>query len=66
MKTYRIIYTESLYYDFYVDAESKDEARAKFNRKAENGDLDFSDGEPYDAGVESIEEVKHCYIAQIS
>ena len=57
MKTYKIIYTESLYHEFYVDAESKDEAREKFNHQSENGELDFSDGEVYDAGIESIEEV---------
>lgn len=57
MKTYKIIYTESLYHVFYVDAESIDEAREKFDRMAYNGELDYSDGEVYDSGVSSIEEV---------
>ena len=57
MKTYKVIYTESLYHVFYVDAESIDEAREKFDRMAYNGELDYSDGEVYDSGVSSIEEV---------
>lgn len=57
MKTYKIIYTESLCHAFYVDAESIDEAREKFDKMAYNGELDYSDGEVYDSGVSSIEEV---------
>lgn len=57
MKTYKVIYTESLFHVFYVDAESVDEAREKFDKMAYNGELDYSDGEVYDSGVESIEEV---------
>lgn len=58
MKTYKVIYTESLYHVFYVDADSRDEAREKFNELAYDGKLDYSSGECYDSGVESIEEVK--------
>lgn len=58
MKTYKVIYTESLVHAFYVDAENEDAAREEFNRKSANGELDFSDGEVYDTSVESIEEVK--------
>lgn len=58
MKTYKIIYTESIVHAFYIDAESKDEARDEFYRKSENGELDFSDGDVYDTNLESIEEVK--------
>lgn len=57
MKTYKVIYTESLFHTFYVDAESEDEAREKFDKMAYNGELDYSDGEVYDSGVESVEEV---------
>ena len=57
MNTYKIIYTESLYHEFYVDAESEDDAREKFELQSENGELDFSDGEVYDSGIEFIEEV---------
>lgn len=58
MKTYKIIYTESLYHVFYVDAENEDEARKKYDQLAYDGKLDYSSGECYDSGVESIEEVK--------
>ena len=56
MKTYKVIYTESLYHVFYVDAESEEEAREKFNQEA--ADYDYSNGEVFDSGVESVEEVK--------
>ena len=57
MKTYKVIYTESLYHVFYVEAESVGDAKEKFENMAYNGKLDFSDGEVYDSGVESVEEV---------
>lgn len=58
MKTYKIIYTESLVHTFYVNALNKESAREEFNRKSANGELDYSGGEVYDTSVESIEEVK--------
>ena len=58
MKTFKVIYTESLYHVFYVEAESVEDAKEKFENMAYNGKLDFSDGEVYDSGVESVEEVK--------
>ena len=57
MKTYKIIYTESLCHVFYVDAENAEQAREEFDRKAACGEFDYSDGEVYDSGVESVEEV---------
>ena len=59
MKTYKITYTESLFHVFYVDANSEEEAREEFNRRAFNAEFDYSDGEIYDTNVESIEEVKN-------
>jgi hypothetical protein len=58
MKTYKVIYTESLVHAFYVDAENEEGVREEFDRKSANGELDYSDGEVYDTSVESIEEVK--------
>ena len=58
MKTYKVIYTESLVHAFYMDAENEEEAREEFDRKSANGELDYSDGEVYNTSVESIEEVK--------
>lgn len=58
MNTYKIIYTESLFHVFYIDANSKEEAREEFDRRAFNAELDYSDGEVYNTNVESIEEVK--------
>lgn len=56
MKTYKVIYTESLYHVFYVEAESEEEAREKFHQDA--ADFDYSDGEVFDSGIEFVEEVK--------
>ena len=56
MKTYKVIYTESLYHVFYVEAESEEEAKEKFHQNA--ADFDYSNGEVYDSDVESVEEVK--------
>ena len=58
MTTYKIIYTESLRHEFYVDAESENDAREKFERQSESGDLDFSNGEVCDSGVKNIFEVR--------
>lgn len=57
MNTYKIIYTESLCHAFYVDAESDDEAREKFERQSENGELDFSDGEVYNSEIKIVAKV---------
>lgn len=57
MKTYKVIYTESLFHVFYVEAESEEEAREKFDKMAYNGELDFSDGEVDDTKIASVEEV---------
>lgn len=58
MKTYKVIYIESLLHVFYVEAENEEQAREEFDRKAYNGELDYSSGEVYDSGVKSVEEVK--------
>lgn len=54
MGTYKIIYTEFLRHEFYVDAESENDAREKFAYLSENGELDFSNGEVCDSGVKNI------------
>ena len=58
MTTYKIIYTESLRHEFYVDAESENDAREKFERQSESGGLDLSNGEVCDSGVKNIFEVR--------
>lgn len=57
MNTYKIIYTESLCHEFYVDAASEEDARKKFERKSENGELDFSDGEVYNSEIKIVTKV---------
>lgn len=57
MKTYKIIYTESITHEFYVDAENENAAREEFDRKVYNGEFDFSYGTVYDTNIDSVEEV---------
>ena len=44
MKTYKIIYKETLFHDFYVDAENETDAREKFEQGLMDGEFDFSNG----------------------
>lgn len=46
--TFKVTYVEHLVHTFYVEADTKEEAEAKFNELANNGELDFSYGEIYD------------------
>lgn len=45
MKTYKVIYKETLIHTFYVDANSAEEAEAIFKEQSMACELDFSDGE---------------------
>ena len=56
MKTYKIEYKEILKYEFYVDAESKEWAEAKFRSMVHNGEVSFDDGWIEHSDIESIEE----------
>lgn len=56
MKTYKIEYKEILKYEFYVDAESKEQAEAKFRSMAHNGEIDFNDSWVEHSDIESIKE----------
>ena len=44
MKTYKVIYTETLVHTFYVEANNEEEAEKTFISKATEGEFDFSDG----------------------
>ena len=44
MKTYKVIYTETLVHTFYVDANSEEEADKVFREKSMECEFDFSDG----------------------
>ncbi len=57
MKTYKIDYKEILSYEFYVDAESKEQAVDKFNKMVSNGKVDFNDGYIVHSDIEYIQEV---------
>ena len=51
MKTYTIIFNETVMHPFKIEANSEDEAEAKFERMANDGELDFSDGEVIDSSI---------------
>jgi len=57
MKTYKIDYKEILSYEFYVDAESQEQAINKFNEMVSNGKVDFNDGYIVHSDIEYIQEV---------
>ena len=44
MKTYKVIYKETLIHWFYVDAENEEEAKERFEQGLMDGEYDFSDG----------------------
>ena len=56
MKDYQIIYNEVLTHSFQVEADSEEEAKAKFQKMLENGELDFSYGEITDTSFEIYED----------
>ena len=43
-KTYKVTYTETIIYDFYVDASNEAEAEEKFKQGLIDGEFDLSDG----------------------
>lgn len=45
MKTYKVIYTETLVHTFYVEANSEEEAEEIFKAQSMACELDFSYGE---------------------
>lgn len=56
MKTYKINYKEIIYYEFYVDAESEEQAEKKFRNMVHNGEVSFDDGWVEHSDIESIKE----------
>ena len=56
MKTYKIIYKETLVHWFYVDAEDEDEAEEKFQQGLMDSEFDFSDGSVAEADYDIVEE----------
>ena len=61
MKTYKVTYTEKLIHEFYVDAESVEEASDIFDSQLNHGEVDFSDGCLVDSKI-TIEEDDNDYI----
>jgi hypothetical protein len=57
MKEYRVIVKEILYHEFYIDAETEEDAREEYERMGLDGELDFSYGEVTDQYIVSIKEV---------
>ena len=44
MKTYVVIYKETVIHEFYVDAENETEAQDKFEQGLMDGEFDFTHG----------------------
>lgn len=45
MKTYKVVYKETLVHCFFVEARDEHEAEKKFDQGLMDGEFDFSDGE---------------------
>lgn len=58
MRNYKIIYTETLRHEFHIEANSKEEAEAQFNRLNNIGAYDYSYGEIIDTSIEVVQERK--------
>ena len=56
MKTYKIVYKETLVHWFYVDAEDECEAEEKFKQGLMDGEFDLSDGSVDEADYNIEEE----------
>ena len=57
MKMYKIIYREVLIQEFFVEANSEEEAQREFDRMCMSCELDFSYGEVDEACITNIQEV---------
>ena len=56
MRNYKIIYTETLRHEFHLQANSKKEAEAEFNRLNNAGAYDYSCGEIVNTSIEVVQE----------
>lgn len=56
MKTYTIIYYETVTHSFEIEANSEAEAEAKFEKMAKDGEFDFSYGEVTDSSFDVYDE----------
>lgn len=56
MKTYRVLYEETLLHEFYIEAEGLVEAKEEFRRMHRDGELDFSDGTVSTSEIYDVEE----------
>ena len=52
MKTYKVVYKETLVHWFYVDGKNEEEAEEKFKQGLMDGEYDFSDGSVEEADYE--------------
>lgn len=56
MKTFKVNYKEVILHEFYVDAETNEDAIDKFCEMASNGELDFSNGWVAEGDIVNITE----------
>ena len=62
MKTYKVIYKETLLHTFYVEANSEEEAQEVFEEGCTHGQFDFCDGWVDDTDYTIVEDNdKHHY-----
>lgn len=57
MKTFKVGFEEVIHHEFYVEAETKEDALNEFQWMGLDGELDFSDGEVVGTTITYIEEI---------
>lgn len=61
---YKVVYTETIVHEFYVEANSVEEAKEEFEYMGQEGKLDFSDGEIVDTEREILVNEETCEYVQ--
>lgn len=56
MRTYKVIYKETLVHTFYIEADNIEDVEDTFDRFVDHGEVDFSDGELVDSEIMIEEE----------
>ena len=57
---YRVLFTETIAYEFDVEADSIEEVRKEFDRMVIENEIDFSDGEIVDTELEVLLDEERC------
>ena len=57
MKTFKVTFQEIIVHEFYIEAETESDVDDKFVEMANEGELDFSNGEVESSEIINIKEI---------